>query len=99
MHEPHPFEPNWRTLKVTALRQWARTNGGGPPHFNEFTKAEVVAWIEKHHPETAVGQPRRLYCDSCYREQPVEVGGDGSVVECAVCGYRIAPARLLRANR
>jgi len=35
--------------------------------------------------------PSKWYCKYCYKVQPIEVGQDGSIIICSVCGCGLAP--------
>ncbi|MEU9397736.1 DUF6192 family protein [Streptomyces sp. NPDC048324] len=35
--------------------------------------------------------PMVWYCKYCYQRQPIDIGPDGSLIICTVCGYGLAP--------
>ncbi|MGT2533131.1 hypothetical protein ACU4GG_43255 [Streptomyces nojiriensis] len=35
--------------------------------------------------------PLVWYCKYCYQQQPIDIGPDGSLIICTVCGYGLAP--------
>ncbi|WP_159058812.1 DUF6192 family protein [Streptomyces caeruleatus] len=35
--------------------------------------------------------PSVWYCKYCYQRQPIDIGPDGSLIICTVCGYGLAP--------
>jgi hypothetical protein len=35
--------------------------------------------------------PSRWYCKYCYQVQPIEIGGDASLIVCCVCRSGLAP--------
>ncbi|MER6781172.1 MULTISPECIES: DUF6192 family protein [unclassified Streptomyces] len=35
--------------------------------------------------------PLVWYCKYCYQRQPIDIGPDGSLIVCTVCGYGLAP--------